>query len=164
MAPPSEQDEQASGRRHPRVNGFGSHGPTVLELSLRADLVSASIARDELAAWLVDHAWPPAHADELVLVVSEAVTNSIQHGYGVGPDTYDHPGLVRVRAEVGPGPHGFRRVHLVVSDDGRWREPAERLRPGHGLFLIRALVAEMTIDGRSEGTTVTIASRVSPVR
>jgi anti-sigma regulatory factor (Ser/Thr protein kinase) len=162
VAPPSDQDEQAFGRPDARVNGSESRWPAVLELSLRADMVSASIARDRFAAWLRAHAWSPAHAEDLVLVLSEAVTNSIEHGYRVDVDTYGHPGMVRVRAEILPDTPGYRFVHLVVADQGQWQEPVRAPEPGHGLQLVQSIVAEMTIDGTSRGTTLTIRSRPSP--
>lgn len=164
MVPPSDRYEQAAGRRGHEASGFAAHGLAELDLELRADIVSASVARDELTAWLYAHGWPPARTVELVLVVSEAVSNSIEHGYGVGPETYDHPGVVRVRARIVAGRPGFRHVDLVVSDDGRWREPAARMQPGHGLYIIRSVAAELSIDGRPYGTTLRIRSQSSPVR
>ena len=133
-------------------------------MSLRADLVAASVVRGELAAWLLAHSWPPAHADDLVLVLSEAVTNSIQHGYGVGVDVYDHPGIVRVSADIHTsGSAGHRHVELTIADDGRWREPTRTPRPGHGLYLMKAIAARTIIDGTPHGTTVTMHSHpVSP--
>jgi anti-sigma regulatory factor (Ser/Thr protein kinase) len=162
MAPPSNQDEHATHPRHP-INGRALHSPTTLTVVLRADLVSPSIARDMLTTWLGGHAWPPARTIELVLALSEAVSNSIVHGYGVDADTFDHPGQIRVHAQVLTDRAGARHVEIVVSDDGGWREPPDGiLPPGHGLFIINATAAEMIIDGHDEGTTITIRSHPIP--
>jgi serine/threonine-protein kinase RsbW len=173
MAFPSSHDEHAPGRRRSEVDGSAgapscrsSHRASpalgTLALTLGADLVSVSIAREKVAVWLAANTWPPANAGELVMVVSEAVSNSIEHGYGVDPDTSEHPGIVRLRARIVADEPGYRRIDMIVTDDGRWIEPSSRMQPGHGLFLIRALVAQLTIDGRTDGTTLRIRSRPAP--
>lgn len=175
MAFPSSHDEHAPGRGRSEVNGSAeapaarsahglSHALDRLHLTLGADLVSVSLAREKVAAWLTANTWPPANAGELVMVVSEAVSNSIEHGYRVGPDMSEHPGIVRLHARIlGDGP-GYRCIDMTIADDGCWIEPSHRMQPGHGLFLIRALVAELRIDGRPDGTTLSIRSRPAPVR
>jgi serine/threonine-protein kinase RsbW len=164
VVPPSEQDEHSSRpHRIPRDDPDPTRlGP--LELRLRADLVSPSIARDDLDAWLLFHDWPPGQTGELVLAVSEAVTNSVEHGYEVTPDVHDHEGIVHVTARVLAGPAGHRYVELVVADHGRWKEPADGIVPGHGVHLIRAVVDDVTIRGTPRGTTVTLRSRPAPIR
>lgn len=173
MALPSSHDEHAPGPGPTEVNGSAEALPTrtphgfshvldTLDLTLGADLVSVSIAREKVAAWLTANTWPPANAGELVMVVSEAVSNSIEHGYGVDPDMSEPPGIVRLHARLTTDGPGYRRIDMTIADDGCWIEPTYRMQPGHGLFLIRALVAQLTIDGRPGGTTLSVRSRPAP--
>jgi anti-sigma regulatory factor (Ser/Thr protein kinase) len=46
-------------------------------------------------------------------------------------------------------------LKLRISDQGRWRPPRGR-HGGRGLSLMRALVDELQIDQRPNGTTVTM--------
>ena len=56
-----------------------------LFLALPAALTAAAEVRALLGAWLTTHGWPPAAQEDLVLAVNEAVSNSVEHGYGVQP-------------------------------------------------------------------------------
>ncbi|PPK65243.1 histidine kinase-like protein [Actinokineospora auranticolor] len=91
-------------------------------------------------------------AEEILLGVSEAVTNSVEHAYP--PDA---PGVVTVRADVRD-----RVVRVSVSDRGHWRA-ADRPRTatdrfrGRGLRILRALASHLRVDhgtNASPGTTV----------
>jgi serine/threonine-protein kinase RsbW len=131
-----------------------------------AEWVSPSIARDGVRRWLRAHRWSPEQIDELVLAISEAVSNSIEHGYGVLPDQAGepaaHPEVVELDGCVVPGEDG-RRVEFTISDGGRWRSPATvKGSRGHGLTIIRACAEEVRVEGGESGTTVFLRSRPSP--
>ena len=53
---------------------------------------------------------------------------------------------------------GGRQFRVVVTDGGRWREPAAVPDPvrGRGLAIARALVDHVEVDSTPAGTTVTL--------
>lgn len=158
MSPPSEYDE-----RPPAPRPVVGRAAPELVATLAADWAAASVARERLGRWLRDLDWPPAQRDELVLAASEAVSNSVEHGYGVPHDVVDHDGLVTMRATVEMERDGHRRVRIVVADAGGWVErDGSRDRRGHGLTIMRACTDELTVDGTAEGTTVVLHSRAAP--
>lgn len=162
MAPPSEQDEHPLGsaaerQRHARP------AATTLELVLSAEWVAPSIVRQRVESWLRALRWPPAQIDELVLAVSEAVSNSVEHGYLVPPDVVDHPGIVSVRGRLVVEEDGYRHAELTVRDMGSWREPLPGASTrGHGMLIMRTCTDRFTIDHSSAGTTVVLIGRPTP--
>ena len=141
-------------------------GPVIAErqlvLTLAADLTAAAASRAHLATWLTAHGWPLAQREDLVLAVNEAVSNSVEHGYGVRSGDAGRPGPVKMTAEV-VAADDRRWVEITVRDSGGWRSP---LRPRayrrHGIPIMRACVAECVIDGTASGTTVVLRSRPVP--
>ncbi len=164
--PPSEQDERPGAIPHGLPDGSAG-SPTVDELhfELAPELVAPSIARDRFERWLRDLRWPGGQSEDLVLALSEAVSNSIEHGYRI--DGQKRPslgvGTVDVRARVLVEEDGKRRIALTVRDRGRWREPVGPARfRGHGLSIIRACADHFRIDGTATGTTLTLITRAAP--
>ncbi|MHA6627296.1 ATP-binding protein [Pseudonocardia sichuanensis] len=166
MKPPSDQDERPGHPPRLPLSGAAAGSPSTappLRMALPADWVAPSIARDRFDHWLRDLAWPVAQREDLVLALSEAVSNSVEHGYGVPSGSAAHDsGVVEVRAELVAGPDHALRVVLTVRDAGGWREPADSAHRGHGLRMIRAGGDEVVIDGTDGGTTITLTSRPAP--
>lgn len=135
-----------------------------LDLVLAADWISPSVARDRVRGWLRAHRWSPAHTDDLVLAVNEAVSNSIEHGYQVGPGDPPAPATVEVHGTIHRAADGSRRVELTVRDTGIWLPPNENGHStrGQGIRLMRACVEHLTIDGTDDGTMITLHSRPVP--
>jgi anti-sigma regulatory factor (Ser/Thr protein kinase) len=165
--PPSEQDERPGGLPWPFTGGAAD--PPLAEdlhFELAPELVAPSIARDRFERWLRDLRWPSGQREDLVLALSEAVSNSIEHGYQIHAGAAPHgprTGTVQVRARVLIEANGVRRIALTVRDRGRWREPVAPARfRGHGLSIIRACADEFSIDGDDSGTTLTLTSRPAP--
>jgi anti-sigma regulatory factor (Ser/Thr protein kinase) len=165
--PPSEQDERPGGRPHP-LTGEAAGPPVadVLKFELAPELVAPSIARERFERWLRGLRWPNGQGEDLVLALSEAVSNSIEHGYRM------HAGQVRPALDLGPvevsaevlvEEGGRRRIALTVRDHGRWREPVGPARfRGHGLSIMRACADHFSIDGTATGTTLTLITRAAP--
>lgn len=138
-----------------------------MDVVLAVDWVSPSIIRDRIRDWLLAHRWSPAHVDDLVLAVNEAVTNSIEHGYDLDPEgqavsprwAYS---TVEVHAEITLDEHGRRRVEMTIRDYGEWRHPTVDLSRGNGVRLMRACTDTLTIIPGSNGTTVRLLSRPLP--
>jgi len=78
----------------------------------------------------------------LEVAVGEAVTNAIEHAYGIGD------GHVFVRAAEADG-----TVLIEVRDDGRWRAPRNEGR-GRGVPIMRALSTSFGIHSTEAGTVV----------
>jgi anti-sigma regulatory factor (Ser/Thr protein kinase) len=136
-----------------------------LDLVLAADWISPSVARDRVRSWLRANRWSPAHTDDLVLAINEAVSNSIEHGYLIAPNEAAGRQTVAVHGEISRAANGSRRIELVVRDRGVWRPPDEdpHSTRGQGIRLMRACVEHLTIDGTDDGTTVVMHSHPAPV-
>jgi len=136
-----------------------------LDLVLAADWISPSVARDRVRGWLRANRWSPAHTDDLVLAVNEAISNSIEHGYQVGPEDPPTTETVEIHGVIHRADNGSRHVEFTVRDAGAWQPPNEdgHSTRGQGLRLMRACVEHVTVDGGDGGTTVTLHSRPVPV-
>ena len=107
--------------------------------------------RARLRAWLDDAGLEREVVDGVLLGVSEAAANSIEHGLG-----FDESGRVTVEAHV----DGDGRLELTVRDDGRWRAARSDPDRGHGLHIIETLMDGMSVDRLSSGTVVRMARSV----
>lgn len=132
-----------------------------LQVKLPADSVAPSVARDQLRRWLAELSWPPGQTQDIVLAVSEAVSNAAEHAY-LG----QQPGMVEVHGEVEPVAGGQRRVIVRVRDYGRWRPvPKDSENRRRGIPLMRACVDTVIIDqpdSEEGGTRVVLRSRAVP--
>ena len=133
----------------------------LLQLVLPADPISASVARTRVRHWLAAWDWPGAERDDIVLAVSEAVSNVIEHAY------LDQPaGLVELRGGVETTPCGQRRVTVIVRDYGRWCPiPMHHDNRQHGIPLMQACMDTVTIGQPADhrvGTWVVLRSRAVP--
>jgi serine/threonine-protein kinase RsbW len=176
MPPASEQFRQPPGQDAGHELGeprTPSHDLTVV---LMADGVTPSIARARLRGWLRAFQWPASRMDELVLAVSEAVSNCVEHGYRALTDTAEHAGdfsardmVDRLQQPVELYGHyvvngdGYSHVELTVRDHGQWRPPSTLPSTrGRGIALMRACVDEFDLQHSDEGTTVFLCSRSVP--
>lgn len=139
-----------------------SEARRLLRLALPADPIAISVARHQLRRWLTGLSWPLGHLEDIVLAVSEAVSNAVEYAY-----LDRSPGLVEVHGGVEPTPDGQRRVTIIVRDHGRWRQaPNDDEQRRRGIPLMRACMDTVTIgqpdDGRV-GTWVVLRSRAVPL-
>jgi anti-sigma regulatory factor (Ser/Thr protein kinase) len=129
-----------------------------LSLRVPADVHAPAAVRARLETWLAGLGWPEGPRDDLVLAISEAVSNSVEHGYDIGPDRPGSADEVTVTGSLLDG-GAERRVVLTVVDAGRWRpQPAVRDHRRHGLPIMRACAEELTVAGTQQGTTVVLRS------
>jgi serine/threonine-protein kinase RsbW len=148
----------------PGQGGHGIQPARPMRLRLPAETIAPSVARHQLRRWLADLVWPPAQTQDIVLAVSEAVANSVEHAYADQP-----PGAVDLNVDVEILSGGQRRATLVILDEGRWRPaPADDENRRRGIPMMRACMGTVTIevlsapDGRPRGTRVTMISRTVP--
>jgi serine/threonine-protein kinase RsbW len=111
--------------------------------------------RHRLADWLDAQTVPRQDRDGAVLAVSEAVANSVEHGYPAGRPTF-----VQVQASVD---HGVLR--LRIEDHGTWKPTPSGRHRGRGLHLIRRLMDDVTVDAAAgpvtSGTVVNMRRRLA---
>ena len=101
--------------------------------------------RSRLLAWLALIGVADVTAADIVLVINEACSNSIEHAYR-GADT----GLIRVEV-AREGEH----IVASVSDFGSWQTPrSEPTTRGRGLAIMRAITDEVELVTSAVGTTI----------
>ena len=115
-----------------------------LVITLPAVSASLGLLRHVLRGFRDAYIIGPATMDDIVLAVSEAATNVVQHAYGA------RPGKLTVVARMQDG-----RLHVLVRDYGCGiRFPSDTPRPGHGLALMDHVGATFEILGSPAGTDV----------
>jgi anti-sigma regulatory factor (Ser/Thr protein kinase) len=144
--------------------------PAPPRLHLQTDTVVPSLVRSQLRSWLTALAWPPGQRDDIVLAVSEAISNSVEHAYPT-----ERPGIVELHAEThndsGAGPGQTRRITITIRDHGRWRPaPEDDENRRRGIPIMRACMDTVVIepltgaDNQPAGTRVTLISAPVPIR
>jgi anti-sigma regulatory factor (Ser/Thr protein kinase) len=94
--PPALSEQGVSERPHHRASPRQARRP--LRLALPADPITSSVTRQRVREWLAAWSWPADQLDDIVLAVSEAVSNAIEHAYV-------HQPLGIVEVVVGSRPH-----------------------------------------------------------
>lgn len=125
-----------------------------LALELPAHSGQVALVRRRVGEWLDAEGFDEDVTGNVVLAVSEAVSNAVEHAYqGM------RVGTVRVFAETMPD----GTVSVTIADDGRWRVPPTALSSrGRGLLLMRESVDQVLIDRASTGTTVRLQLTKQP--
>ncbi len=170
IVPPASEQGSHSGERDPggsalpRPESPADGVATTVRFLVSADWASPSVVRGHIRRWLGELRWPQRRIDEMVLAVSEVVSNSIEHGYGVAIDApVPSPNVVEIDGRVSVDDSGFSRALVTVTDHGAWRVPD--LGPssrGRGMLLARACTDELVTEHRVDGTTVIMHSRPIP--
>lgn len=146
-----------------------------MHVELAADQFAPSSVRHHLRRWLSELRWPPDAIDDLLLAVSEAVANVVDHAYP------NHHGPVSVHAVHLEHPHHPHHHHdnhqfvqgeesdrvgqvvVTVADRGSWRPiPTVAGNRGRGLTIMRATTQTLDIAATATGTRVTMTSNPTP--
>lgn len=120
-----------------------------LEMTLSAHPNVLGGLRNTLGRWLHVVGAEDSELFDIVLSVSEAATNAIEHAYGARESTFT------VRCE-----RDTERVTVTIRDSGRWRTT----RPtggGRGMEIMHALLDDVAVASDAEGTTVTMTRRLA---
>lgn len=124
--------------------------PQPLRIETDADPHRLIEIRHRLAAWLRGAAVAKPLITDIVLAVSEACTNSVEHAY-----RDQEPGELTVTAQI----DGAEILARVV-DRGSWKPaPAAPRTRGRGLTVMRAVAERVSVEGTLAGTTVDMCFR-----
>ncbi|MBA9001833.1 SpoIIE family protein phosphatase [Thermomonospora cellulosilytica] len=124
--------------------------PLGLDVPFPAEAMHLAHVRAELRAWMAEMELHPLVVHNVLTAAGEACANAAQHATGS-------------RARLTASRTGDE-LQITVSDTGRWKKPhpdGAGLH-GRGLYLIRALMQEVTIDHGPSGTTVDMRTRLTP--
>src|SRR5271166_960826 len=126
----------------------------LVPLRIESDATADKLAgiRHRLTGWLRAADVPDELAADIVLVVNEACTNSVEHAY-----RGHHRGTMLLEVEAVSG-----AVHVRVGDSGSWKKPA--VNPGNsgrGMVLMKALSDSVEVDSTPVGTTVEVNFRLA---
>ena len=117
-----------------------------LELSIDAAPQVLASLRRTVGRWLMTQEVPEPARFDVVVAVSEAACNAVEHAYGAQDASFS------IRCE--------RRgtdIRVTVTDTGRWLAAGRsRVERGRGLLMIRELMDDVTIDHQDAGTVVTM--------
>jgi anti-sigma regulatory factor (Ser/Thr protein kinase) len=147
----AERTDQAVVRdRVGRTTVSISHHERCFALALAAIPTHVTTSRREFGHWLRTVAPTPLRADDILLAVSEAVTNAIEHGSGC-----DAGKRVSIRASI-----RNEALSVTVRDFGRWipasQNLASRIHRGRGLILINEFADKVDIVRTGNGTRITM--------
>jgi serine/threonine-protein kinase RsbW len=107
-----------------------------------AELVSL---RAQLRAWLAESGVDETVVHDVVLAVSEAAANAIEHGL-----SFDAAQVVTVSARVDEA----GGLDVEVADEGTWSAPHGDGDRGHGLRIIATIMEDVSVRSGGEGTVV----------
>lgn len=120
------------------------------DIELPSDPTALRGMRRRLAGWLAVRGIDSEQAHGVVLAVSEACNNAIEHAYrdnGAGP----------VRVSLEPAEAGALRI--VVEDHGTWKDDPPPPDRGRGIELMEHLMHSTDIQTGLNGTRVTLEWR-----
>jgi anti-sigma regulatory factor (Ser/Thr protein kinase)/putative methionine-R-sulfoxide reductase with GAF domain len=124
--------------------------PEELSLQLPADPGVLSDVRRTLRRWLDSQGVGDQASREIVLAVSEACANAIEHAYSPAPARFE---LMASRTDS--------QLSFVVRDSGAWRS-LRGVNRGRGLKVVQAAMDEVEIKPSPKGTEVVMRKRLAP--
>jgi PAS domain S-box-containing protein len=113
-----------------------------LEIPLHGEPAALASFRQTLRRWLAETGAGPEEVHDITMACNEACQNAIEHAYGLVPQPFD------VELE-----HDGDEIVIRVRDRGGWRD-GESADRGRGLPLMRALMDDVDVQQRPNGSTV----------
>jgi anti-sigma regulatory factor (Ser/Thr protein kinase) len=120
----------------------------VLEIELPAEAGILARLRHQLGHWLRAEGLDREVTTEIMIAVSEAGANAVEHAYGPGRGSFE------VRAA-----RAGDTIEVTVRDRGRWREPRGENR-GRGLKIMRAAMDSLDVRATEDGTEIVMRRKV----
>ena len=124
-----------------------------LSLRLPADPPVLSSLRRTLRRWLEALGATEMEAYDVLVAVTEAAANAVEHAYGPGDASFDVEATVSDEGEV----------CMVVRDQGRWRPPRGHNR-GRGTLLMQEMMDHFEVATGDDGTEVRMRRRLEKPR
>ena len=121
-----------------------------IDIEAPAVPASARILRQSLRRLAAGVGLDDQRAFGLLVAAGEAISNVIEHAYGL------REGLIHVT-----GKRVDDRLVVEISDRGKWRAPRSEGR-GRGLALMRSIVDEADVEAGLSGTTVRLSLALEP--
>ncbi len=122
--------------------------PAVLDVELPADPSMLGRVRQMLTRWLTAQGLEREVQAEILIAVSEACANAVEHAYGPSRGRFE----VRAR-RIGEPESGGDSIEVAVSDTGRWR-PARGENRGRGLKIMEAAMDSLDVRAADGGTEI----------
>jgi GAF domain-containing protein/anti-sigma regulatory factor (Ser/Thr protein kinase) len=120
-----------------------------LALRLPADPPVLSSLRRSLRRWLEALGATELETYDVLVAVTEAAANAVEHAYGPGDASFDVEAVMSDEGEV----------CVVVRDEGRWRPPRGHNR-GRGTLLMQELMDHFEVATGDGGTEVRMRRRL----
>jgi PAS domain S-box-containing protein len=121
-----------------------------IDIEAPAVPASARMLRQSLRRLTAGVGLDEQRAFGLLVAAGEAISNVIEHAYGL------REGLVHVTGKrIGD------RLVVEIQDTGRWRTPRSEGR-GRGLALMRSIVDDADVQADQSGTTVRLSLSLTP--
>jgi GAF domain-containing protein/anti-sigma regulatory factor (Ser/Thr protein kinase) len=124
-------------------------GSDRLALRLPADPPVLSSLRRTLRRWLESLGATELEAYDVLVAVTEAAANAVEHAYGPGDASFDVEAVMNDEGEV----------CVLVRDEGRWRPPRGHNR-GRGTLLMQELMDHFEVTTGEDGTEVRMRRRL----
>jgi serine phosphatase RsbU (regulator of sigma subunit)/anti-sigma regulatory factor (Ser/Thr protein kinase) len=118
-------------------------------LRLPADPPVLSSLRRTLRRWLEGLGATELEAYDVLVAVTEAAANAVEHAYGPGDASFDVEALMSEDGEV----------CIMVRDQGSWRPPRGHNR-GRGTLLMQELMDHFEVATGDDGTEVRMRRRL----
>lgn len=125
-----------------RGRPLGDEG-TSFTLRLACLPANVGLARHSIRRWLDGNGVPADASADVVLAVSEAAANAVEHPQHLLRRVIDVHAVLRDAA-----------IEVVVRDSGRWKAEETRLERGRGLQIIRRLMDDVRIVDGHGGTVI----------
>jgi serine phosphatase RsbU (regulator of sigma subunit)/anti-sigma regulatory factor (Ser/Thr protein kinase) len=120
--------------------------PARLEIEIPAEAPMLAALRRRLRRWMLLRGVGEDDREDAVLAISEACSNSIEHGYERAE------GAIQLTIE-----HAANALQIVVHDRGRWRMRGQTAPGrGRGLVIMRSVMRTVDVSADEQGTTVTL--------
>jgi anti-sigma regulatory factor (Ser/Thr protein kinase) len=126
--------------------------PSRLQIEIPAEAPVLAALRRRLRRWLLLRGVGEDDREDGVLAISEACSNSIEHGYE------REEGAIELTIE-----HAADALRIVVRDRGRWRMRGQTAPGrGRGLVIMRSVMRTVDVSADERGTTVTLEKPLAP--
>jgi anti-anti-sigma factor len=154
---PSERRSRGGGSLGAGADTGGGEEPPVLDQAFDADSLYA--LRAAVAAHGSQAGLAEGRVGDLVLAVHELAANAVRHGAGYGRLRVWHTGGV-LRCEIDDD--GAPQAAGGGAETGSRDAAAWRIDPGHGLWLIRRVADQTSVQASASGTVAVVSFALGP--